>query len=448
MKRQNLLGSQRLLMVAGLAKMAEAGATLLLLPFVVTNLSKAEAGLWFAFVAAQGLVLLADFGFQPTLARNISLAWSGVKSIDRKGLGNHERGEPNLFLAAELLAVSRRLYMYLGAGVLAVLLTAGNLWIHHLASQAGIDLREAILAWMIFSIALAMNIYFSWVPSFLAGSGAMEENYIYIVITRITQPLLGIIALISGGGLEVLALMFLIGGALSRVSAGFLLRRKISQLPKVGVSIRPELMATIRYNASRMGLLALSGFLITRSNLFVTSAFVGVTESASYAISLQLLNALATVSQLPLQIALPRLVAARLDQDGHFLRKTAFKTSAALVGIFGLGVLTLIFVGKPLLQMIGSNVLLMATPTFLLLALITLLEANHANFAFLISTGNEQPFVKAGVITAAIVVAGSIIVTIIGGGVLGVILFQGLTQLAYNNWKWPLVALRDMRRLP
>lgn len=53
-------------------------SSFILLPFVLIFLSPSELGLWYVFLAVNGLVSMFDFGFDPTFARNIAYAWSGA----------------------------------------------------------------------------------------------------------------------------------------------------------------------------------------------------------------------------------------------------------------------------------------------------------------------------------------------------------------------------------
>jgi hypothetical protein len=73
-----------------------------------------------------------------------------------------------------------------------------------------------------------------------------------------------------------------------------------------------------------------------------------------------------------------------------------------------------------------------------------LLESNHSNFASLIVTRNNVPFVKPALITGAFIVIGSyLVLQFTKTGVLGLILVQGMAQLAYSNWKWPDLVCRE-----
>jgi len=73
------------------------------------------------------------------------------------------------------------------------------------------------------------------------------------------------------------------------------------------------------------------------------------------------------------------------------------------------------------------------------------LETNHGLAAQMILTKNEVPFVKASIIsgTATIVLLFlSLKFTTIG--IWGMILAPGITQIVYQNWKWPLQVIRDL----
>ena len=56
---------------------------ILLLPLLVYFLTQEELGLWYVFASVAQLVVLFDFGFAPTFARNISYIWSGASQVKK-----------------------------------------------------------------------------------------------------------------------------------------------------------------------------------------------------------------------------------------------------------------------------------------------------------------------------------------------------------------------------
>ena len=80
------------------------------------------------------------------------------------------------------------------------------------------------------------------------------------------------------------------------------------------------------------------------------------------------------------------------------------------------------------------------------IAVFGLLELNHTNATFFISTGNEIPFMNAAIFSAlAVVFLSTLSTLVLGLGVIGVVVSQGAVQLAWNNWYWPLIAIRSLR---
>ena len=77
---------------------------------------------------------------------------------------------------------------------------------------------------------------------------------------------------------------------------------------------------------------------------------------------------------------------------------------------------------------------------------VVLLENNHSHFATAIISKNNIPFVKPALIAGAGIVIGSFIVLkYTSWGILGLVFVQGFCQAVYNNWKWPLVILREFK---
>lgn len=430
------------------AQLLQYGAALLLLPFIVVHLSAAEVGIWYIFVTVQGLAILADFGFLPTFSRAIATGYAGASELRSEGLAEARDGAPNLALVKSVVVAARRLYLALAIAIALLLSTAGLWYVSDLAAGAGLDVPQVRLAWLLFAGGTAANIYFLWIDPLLIGSGRVPQTYIITIISRGGFALLAIAVLLGGGGLVAIGAVNLLSVVIARVVAMTMIRPVTKPLADVSAAreARRDVLRALWPNASRMGLVALGAFAINRANLLVLSTFVGLVPSAGYALSVQILGALAAVAQLPTQVALPQIVAARVRQDRAQLRFLVLSRQAFLLGAFALGALAVLLVGQPLLSVIGSNVRLLPTGPYLLLALVLLLELNHSNCANIITTGNRVPFVWSALLSGATVVGFSSLVASEGYGVVGIILVQGAVQLAYNNWRWPLMAWKEIEQ--
>ncbi len=82
----------------------------------------------------------------------------------------------------------------------------------------------------------------------------------------------------------------------------------------------------------------------------------------------------------------------------------------------------------------------------LLFAVVLFLEGNHSNFATLIVTNNNVPFVTSSLVAGFFIAMGDYIsLKYTGYGILGLVVVQGLVQIVYANWKWPYVVCKEFR---
>ncbi|MBQ7259017.1 MAG: polysaccharide biosynthesis protein, partial [Paludibacteraceae bacterium] len=64
------------------------GAGVILLPFILHEMPRETVGIWNIFQTITVLVMLLDFGFRPSFARNISYIFSGVKTLQKEGVAH------------------------------------------------------------------------------------------------------------------------------------------------------------------------------------------------------------------------------------------------------------------------------------------------------------------------------------------------------------------------
>lgn len=445
-----MIARHRGLIVGFVAQTMQYGAALALVPFMVTRLTPAEVGLWYIFMGVQALAFVCDFGFQPSFARAIALGLSGARALEARGLGERpdETQGPNHRLVADTVAAARLFYRLLALAVLALLLAFGLPYVTAVAARNGLTTGSVQLSWIIFSLAVSLNLAWLWITPVLMGSERIEQNYLFIIANRATSATLGIAVLLSGGGLVALAVTLVAGQAVARIVAVAFLRplqRDLSAYPPERASTH-GVLRTIWPNAGRMGLVAIGTFLILRYNLFAISTFNGLAVAGVYALSLQMLTAVGGVAQLPMQIALPRLIGARMRKERATLRHLFLGAMGLFVIVFLAGASFVVLVTPPLLTAIGSRISILPSGTLTLLAGVMMLEGLHANAGFFITTGNDVPFVRAAILSGIAIAATTTVAGWMGLGVTAMIACQGLVQLSYNNWRWPLLAWREIVR--
>ena len=136
------------------------GAGVILLPFILNKMPQETVGIWNIFQTITALVLLLDFGFRPTFARNISYIFSGVKTLQRDGV-QHTTGEAEVdygLLKGSLIAM-RRFYRWMALAVLGLLATAGTAYFYFILQKYSGDRQDAMVAWLLLIGINCYNLY-------------------------------------------------------------------------------------------------------------------------------------------------------------------------------------------------------------------------------------------------------------------------------------------------
>lgn len=440
--------AHRALLIGLTAQLLQYGSALMLVPFMVTRLSKAEIGLWYIFVAIQSLAFICDFGFQPTFTRAFALGISGASKIERRGLGEEiviER-TPNFRLIAETMAAAKIFYRLLAGLILLALVGAGLPYVAAISGKGGLDIRYAEVAWLVFAVSIGLNLYFLWVDSALVGFGRVEQNYLYIIVNRAASVTIAIGALLVGGGLIAVAGALIVGQVIARTIAIYLLGdlTRRCRAEKVERHAVYAVLRAIWPNASRMGAVSIGAFLINRYTLFAISAFGGLAVVGPYALALQMLSAVTAVAQMPMQISLSKLVNARVKRNTVVLRQTFIMVMAIYVITALIGAAFIVMIVPIALKEIASNIMLLPTGALIILTLVLILEGLHATAATFITTANDVPFVRAALASGIAITISVTIAGWLGWGVAAMIACQGLVQLTYNNWYWPWQAWKSI----
>lgn len=97
----------------------------ILLPWILQAVPRSELGIWYTFASISAIVNTVDFGFSPTIIRNLTYAWSGAKVLKTTGVQYIEKdSSPNYELFNKVLIACK--YLYLGISIFALFYTSYN----------------------------------------------------------------------------------------------------------------------------------------------------------------------------------------------------------------------------------------------------------------------------------------------------------------------------------
>ena len=424
------------------------GAGVILLPFILHKMPQETVGIWNIFQTITALVLLLDFGFRPTFARNISYIFSGVKNLQKEGVAHTTAdAEVNYSLLKGTIVAMRHFYRWIAISVFAILVTAGTAYFWYILQKYSGDRQDAMIAWILLIAINCYNLYTFYYDALLTGKGYVKRIQQINIISQAVYIGLAIGLIYAGLGLIAIVCSQLLSTIIRRWMAyrTFFKPEMQAQLEEVTPQDHKDILKAISPNAIKIGLTYLGAFLITRSAMLVGSAYLTLEQIASYGITIQVMDVLSRCSQVLYIAYTPRLAQCRAENDIPQLRRYYILCKATYIGIFLLGGVLWIFFGDWALRLIRSNTMFLATPMLMLALIAGFLESNHALSAGFIMADNRIPFFIPSLVSG---VATFILLWVFLGpchlGVWALILAPGIAQLAYQNWKWPSVVIKEL----
>lgn len=423
------------------------GAGLILLPFILHKMSADTVAVWNIFQTITFLVFLLDFGFRPSFARNLSYIFSGVRSLQTIGV-EQASGNVDYGLLKGTIRAMRVFYRWVALGVLVLLLTAGTAYFWFILQKYSGNRQDALVAWVILVAVNCYNIYTLYYDSLLTGKGYIKRNQQIIIVGQATYLIVAIGLIYAGLGLTAIVsaqlLSYIIKRTLSR--RVFFTKEMHKALDEAVEQDYKAILKVITPNSLRVGLTNLGGFVVTKSALFIGSAFLPLAEIAAFGITMQVIDVLARCGSVMYQSYIPRLAQCRAERDIPALRRYYWLSVAALVTIYVVGGVAFVLLGDVAIALLRSETSFLPTAMLCAVLVISLLEQNHVLAATFIMADNKIPFMWPSLISgAATIVLLLVMLGPIGMGLWGMILAPGIAQLAYQNWRWPSMVIRELR---
>lgn len=418
------------------------GSNFLLLPFLMRFIDSDFLGLWYVYLSIGGIVTLFDFGFNPTLARNIAYCWSGAAELSSEGVTFSDRKEPNYRLMKKVIGTCKMIYLVISMLALIILLTIGSLYIFHVSKS--IFNRAVILSWLLYSIAVFLNLYYGYFATFLRGIGAVSTYNKINVFARLVQIILSIVLLYMGYGIIAVSFAYLIYGFLLRIlsKTAFLRHQCLGeQLAKIEENISFEetkqLFFTVWHNAWRDGVVAVANYCANQASTFIASLFLTLADTGIYSISVQLITAIATIAAGLYTAYQPAMQSSYANNNKNNSQKLMAIAMTSFFAIFWGETVVLLVVGIPILKIIKPEYTYDKL-VIIGIAIYTFFYKRQSYYASFISNTNRVPYMKSYIVSSTVgVILSVVLVYIFRLGVWGLILGQFIPQIAYNCWKWP-----------
>lgn len=425
------------------------GANLLMLPFLMYFLDSDMLGLWYVFTSIGAIATLFDFGFAVTFARNITYCWSGAKGLKKEDVYFSNNTEPDYFLMKQVLATCRVIYGILASAALLLLLTAGTGYIKYVSRElSGI---VPVVAWVIYAVAVVLNLYFGYFTSFLRGVGAIEQTNKSMVYARIVQILVTVVLLASGNGIIGVCVAYLTYGMVFRLlgKKGFYIYRDIgAKLANIKESVSSEqiieMFSVVWHNAWKDGTISICNYFCNQVSTVICSMYLPLSQTGVYSIGVQIASAIAQIASTLYGTCQPELQAAYIGSNIRKMRKTMSLIVMSFVYLFICGTIIFIVVGLPLLKIVKPDAVV-SVPVLLGLCGYQFILKFRNCYTSYFSCTNRIIYLN-GFITSAFfcVLLSFIMIGPLQFGVWGLIWAQLISQVIYNVWHWPIIVHKEM----
>lgn len=428
------------------AQFLNLGVNFLLIPISIKILTPESFGIWQLFVTIYLFLNLMDFGFRPTFIRNIAYVYSGAKTLEKHGF---KRGDmlkkPNYPLLKSLSHFIKFFYGWFSIVMFLVAITLGTWYIHSLSDEL-INYENIMFAWGLYAMAISLSFYVLYYNTLLNGCGFIKEAYQIMAYNKISYFIITAILLYLDFGLAAFGWGMLISTVINLILSFYFLNKVgLSSRIKNAIKNKVNIFSIVSHNAFKVGIVNLAMFFTTRGSLFLASFFLSLQMIGEYGLSIQFVGIMAVFGQLYLQTNIPQLSSYRINNNLEGIRRITGETYVISLIIYFIAGLLLVFLGNPILNLIDSKTFLIDTIPLLLLLIVYLLDMNHNISIQIITTRNEVPHLWACIITGIVIT----IITFLtlkytNLGIYAIILSIGITQLFYQNWKWPAYVSKEL----
>ncbi len=407
--------------------------------FFLSRASPSDGASWLFIANLYSAFLLFDYGLLNAGAR----FFSALKS-DYLDVRSHEQFSCIKILFLRRLVATAKVKVPLVVLVTCILLYLLQVW--HDKLLPGINPAQAFLSVGLTSASAIFYVLQTPYLALLLSEGKHNDVSKFNIISRLPVSLLPLVA----GILHITAPFFVYPLVLSvSCAASYVSLLPVSslKLPINSDINEMTVMPCIGHGFTSFskscllqGLSTVSAYLSLKSSSLFGSFIFGSQEIFAFSLLQTSFNGFLMFSQLPLQLKAHEIIDSASSNN-----KVVFKTLCdnlarscfilfTFMSITGVLSLFLIIRYNAVFFQIGNNIL----PLSCLFALVYFLELRHTLAAFFINCTNRAPFVVSSLLTAVIQCC---LMSFLAQplGVLSLIVSQGIAQISYNNWRWPLM---------
>jgi O-antigen/teichoic acid export membrane protein len=427
----------------GLVTLLRTGGFFLVLPLVLRKIPSEELGMWYVFLGIAQFSGIVELGFATNISRFASYFMGGALSPKSIGIDHAtaESSGPNLAGLKGLSEMAMDLYPKLGGAMGLLMTLCGGWWLSHQFGHAFWCWNVAP-AFFLYALGMTVNMYGYFWMNLLFGVNRIREGQQIFALGLVVNYLLCVVGLLLGVGLYALAIGQIALALVPRWLACRMVRRDfLSKAP----SIQKISWRDLWPMTWRSGLFSFSTWLSLPVMPLICAQVLGLKETASYGLSLQLALMIHGLSASWMAVTYPRLSVMRTQRRYREIRHLVMirvSISMATYIICGIGAC---FLAPLAIHLLNSKTEFLPTSLLIMLFGVVIFDffLGHCN-AILLS-GNQVPQLGSTIFTGILAVSSAFVLGHLYG-VIGIIIAPFCGQVIFNLWHTPRLCWNDIRQ--
>jgi O-antigen/teichoic acid export membrane protein len=422
---------------------------LIVLPLVLHMLPTQEVALWNIFLAVGGLAALLDFGFSNAFTRNITYVFSGVKTLKTTGyvVVNENDKSIDYGLLKSVVSAMRRYYGILSLVFLGIFFIISPFYFTTVLQKYTVDKSEVWIAWVVYGILVAYQLYTFYYSSLLIGRGLVKRSLQITIIGQTSRIVVSVICLLSGLGLLSLVIGQFTSDIVNRsLCYAAFYDKQMKQHLKVDNEIPvKEVMRIMTPNSVKIGITTIGSFFINKAVMLIAPLFLIPADIASFGTTKQMIDLIISLGGIWLGTYYPKITLHMVNNETDSVKRLYIKAKLNLIASFVICGAGLIVIGPLLLEIIHSKTSLLPGFMILVFLIVSFFDANQGMGSTILLTRNEVPFMKAVIFSGiAVLILLYLGLKFTSLELWVMILAPGIAQSVYQNWKWPLQVKREL----
>lgn len=426
----------------GFVSLLRTGGFFLVLPLVLRKIPTEELGMWYVFLGIAQFGGIVELGFASNIARFASYFMGGATSPRSLGIDHACEGNIGANLAGlkGLAEMAMDLYPKLGAAMGLLMTLCGGWWLSHKFGHAFWSWNVAP-AFFLYAAGMSLNMYGYFWMNLLFGVDRVREGQQIFAIGLMLNYLLCMGCLLLGAGLYALAIGQIALALVPRFMARRIMQREyLLATPNVQTVTWRDLWPM----TWRCGLCSFGSYLSLPVMTLVSAQVVGLADTASYGLSLQLAFMLHGLSATWMAVTWPRMGAMRASGDYSKIRTLITKRLSLSLLTYLIGGFVAWSIAPGALHLFHSKTQFLGPIPLALLLGVVGVDCFLGLCNAILLTGNHVPHMKVTLLTGVAAVSFAFP---LGHycGIVGIIIAPLCAQALMNLWYTPLLCLRDLR---